>query len=137
MQPAAPRPEPGAAVDAIAKQIIDAALTVHRTLGPGLLESVYEQCLCFELADRGLRFERQKALALAYREFSIPNALRLDLVVEDAVVVEVKAVNTLLSLHRAQLLTYMRLSTLPLGLLINFNVPLLKDGIRRCVLSSM
>jgi GxxExxY protein len=125
--------EPSSAVDAIAKQVVDAALAVHRTLGPGLLETVYEQCLAFELADRGLRFEQQKALAITYRGLCIPNALRLDLVVEDAIVVEAKAVEALLPLHRAQLLTYLRLSALRLGLLINFNVPLLKDGIRRFV----
>jgi GxxExxY protein len=128
--------EPSVAVDSVAKQVVDAALTVHRTLGPGLLESVYEQCLCLELADRGVRFERQKALAITYRQHDLPNALRLDLIVEDAIIVEAKAVETLLPIHRAQLLTYLRLTALQVGLLINFNVPLLKDGIRRLVQSS-
>jgi GxxExxY protein len=125
---------PGPRVDAIAKEVVDAALAVHKALGPGLLESVYGQCLGFELEDRGLRFEQQKALAVAYLGRSIPNALRLDLVVEEAVVVEAKAIQALLPVHQAQVLTYLRLSGLRLGLLINFNVPLLKDGIRRFVM---
>ncbi|MDB5365892.1 MAG: GxxExxY protein [Rhodospirillales bacterium] len=95
---------------------------------------MYGQCLGFELEDRGLRFEQQKALAVTYQGRSIPNALRLDLVVEEAVVVEAKAIQALLPVHQAQVLTYLRLSGLRLGLLINFNVPLLKDGIRRFVL---
>jgi GxxExxY protein len=124
---------PGPTVDAIAKEVVDAALTVHRVLGPGLLESVYGRCLGFELEDRKLGFEQQKTLAITYLGRSIPNALRLDLVVERVVVVEAKAIETLSAVHHAQVLTYLRLSGLRLGLLINFNVPLLKNGIRRIV----
>jgi GxxExxY protein len=127
--------EPDPDIDAVAKQVVDAALVVHRTLGPGLLESVYGRCLGFELEDRRLRFEQQKTLAFTYRGRRIPNALRLDLVVEGAVVIEAKAVETLSAVHHAQVLTYLRLSGLRIGLLINFNVPLLRNGIRRIVLS--
>ncbi len=119
---------------AITAQIIGAAIEVHRTLGPGLLESAYEACLCVELSERGLRVERQVALPLHYRGKRLDVGYRLDLVVEDEVVVEIKAIDALLAIHDAQLLTYLRLSGKRVGLLLNFNVPVLKDGIRRRVL---
>jgi len=114
--------------------IIGGAIEVHKALGPGLLESVYEECLAVELQLRGLRFERQRAVALEYKGRPVGMDLRLDLLVEDCVIVELKAVEKLLRIHDAQLLTYLRLTKRSLGLLINFNVPLLKDGLRRLLI---
>ena len=114
--------------------IIGAAIEVHRVLGPGLFESIYEECLCRELALRGLRFQRQVNLPVIYKELRLECGYRLDLVVEDTVVVEVKAVERLLPVHRAQLLTYLRITSKPVGLLLNFNVPVLTKGIVRMVL---
>ena len=112
-----------------------ACVEVHRALGPGLLESAYEECLCYELSQAGLRFERQRALPVAYKGVLLDCGYRLDLVVADSVIVELKAVDGLLPIHKAQLLTYLRLTKLTLGLLINFNVPVLKDGVQRVVLN--
>ena len=126
--------EPVRALNSISREIIGAAIAVHRTLGPGLLESVYEQCLGIEMKQRGLRYEQQKPISITYGDCCIPNAMRLDLIVEDCVIVETKAVEAIVPLHHAQLLTYLRLSELRLGLLINFNAALLKDGIRRIAL---
>ena len=113
--------------------IIGAAMAVHRELGPGLLESAYEACLAFELSDRGLRVEQQKPLPLRYRELTLDCGYRLDLLVDEAVVVEVKSVEALAPIHKAQLLSYLRLLDLRVGLLINFNVITLKSGIQRVV----
>jgi len=117
----------------ITEQIIGAAIAVHRALGPGLLESTYEACLAFELLERRLRIARQTALPVVYRGVRIDCGYRLDLVVEEMVVVELKAVERLLPIHDAQMLTYLKLSGHPVGLLLNFNVPMLRDGIRRFV----
>jgi GxxExxY protein len=117
----------------IASQIVDAALKIHRTLGPGLLESVYERCLAYELAHRGLNIETQVALDIVYEELRIENGLRIDLLVEDCIIIEVESVEKTSDLHKAQLLTYLRLANLRLGFLINFNVPLIKDGITRVI----
>jgi GxxExxY protein len=117
----------------IVEQILDGAFAVHRALGPGLLESVYETCLCRELAKRGIQFQRQLDLPISYDGLRLESGLRIDLVVADHIVVELKATEHHQSLYEAQLLTYLKLSNLRLGLLINFNVPLLKDGIRRIV----
>ena len=114
-------------------KIIEAAITVHKALGPGLLESVYEECLCHELSLMGLKFERQKSLPIQYRSVKLDGGLRLDLLVENQVVVEVKAVDRLSPLFTAQLLTYLKLSGIRWGLLINFNTVLLRDGIKRLV----
>lgn len=114
--------------------IIGAAIEVHRQLGAGLLESTYEECLCHELHLRGIRFMRQLELPVSYKGLKLACGYRIDLLVEDTVVVELKAVEQLLPVHEAQLLTYLHLANKPVGLLINFNVPLLKDGIRRRVL---
>lgn len=111
--------------------IIGAAIEVHRALGPGLLEGVYEECLAMELSLRGLCSQRQQRLPVIYKGHSVAADLRIDLLVEDLVIVEVKAVEKLIPVHSAQLLSYLRLSGKPLGLLINFNVPLLRDGVRR------
>ena len=115
-------------------EVIGAAMVVHRTLGPGLLESTYEECLCHELGLRGIHFERQKPLPVAFKGVMLNCGYRLDLIVSDAVVVEIKAVETILPVHEAQIVTYLKLGGWNVGLLINFNVPVLKDGIKRIVL---
>jgi GxxExxY protein len=114
--------------------VIGAAIDVHRALGPGLLESAYKECLCRELSQRGIPFEREHPLALEYKGVRLECGYRLDLLVAHAVVVELKAVETLAPIHEAQLLTYLRLGGWQVGLLINFNVEVLKQGIRRKVL---
>jgi GxxExxY protein len=129
-----PREAVSPAIDRVARQIVDAAYRVHTTLGPGLLESVYEACLVHELISRGLRVDRQVAVPIAYDTVRLDAGLRLDLLVENCVVVELKAVESLLAVHAAQTLTYLKLSGHRLGLLINFNVPLIRDGIKRLVL---
>ena len=118
----------------VTEAIIGAAIEVHRTLGPGLLESTYEECLCHELRLRGIPFERQRPLPVTYKGLDLECGYRLDLLVHDAVVVEIKAVEALQPIHEAQLLTYLKLGGWTVGLLINFNVPFLKNGIRRRVL---
>jgi GxxExxY protein len=115
----------------ITQQIIGAAIEVHRQLGPGLLESAYEECLCHELHIRKLNFERQKPIPLVYKDAKLDCGYRLDLLVEDRIVVELKSVDGLGPIHEAIVLTYLKLSGHHLGLLINFNVTLLKDGIKR------
>ena len=118
-------------LDRITGSIIGAAIEVQRALGPGLLESAYEACLSFELSDRGLGVERQCPMPVSYRGIQIDVGYRMDLLVDELVVVELKAVDRLLPIHKAQLLSYLKLADLRLGLLINFNVKVLKDGIRR------
>ena len=120
-------------VNEITSTIIGAAIEVHRALGPGLLESTYEECLCEELRLRGIPFERQKPLPVHYKGRQLDCGYRLDLLVANAVVVELKAIDTFAPIHDAQLLTYLRLGGWKVGLLINFNVPRLRDGIRRKV----
>ena len=121
-------------IDEITHEIIAAAIEVHRALGPGLLESVYEECLCRELNLRGIAFNRQLPLRVKFKGVQLDCGYRLDLVVEQEVVVEIKAVESLLPIHEAQLLTYLKLGGYKIGLLINFNVAILKKGIRRKVL---
>ncbi len=118
----------------IAQQIVDAAFSVHSALGPGLLESVYESCLCHELRKRGLCFERQLFLPVIYDGVKLDAGLRLDLLVGNQVVVELKAVELVQEVHKAQLLTYLKLTGHRLGLLINFNVPVIRKGITRLAL---
>ncbi|MBM3133940.1 MAG: GxxExxY protein [Chloroflexi bacterium] len=118
----------------LTEQILGAAIEVHRKLGPGLLESAYRACLARELALHGLSFEQEKPLPVEYKGVLIDCSYRLDLIVAGKVVVEVKAVDALLPVHEAQLLTYLKLTGCRVGLLINFNVPVLKDGIKRLVL---
>ncbi|MBS0211321.1 MAG: GxxExxY protein [Planctomycetes bacterium] len=115
-------------------EIIAAAIEVHRLLGPGLLESAYERCLCRELSLRNLSFETQVPLHIDYKGLTLEEGYRLDLVVAEAVVIEIKCVDQIVPVHEAQLLTYLRLSGLKVGLLINFQVAKLKDGITRRVL---
>ena len=113
--------------------IIGCAINVHKELGPGLLESAYEECLFFELAKTGLMVEKQKPLPLIYREVKLECGYRIDLMLERKVIVEIKSVETLNDIHLAQVLTYLKLSGCKLGLLINFNVLKVKDGIKRVV----
>ena len=122
--------------DALSEQVIGAALEVHRMLGPGLLESAYEQCLCHELAQRGIAHARQVPLPIIYKGCSLDCGYRMDIVVEQCLLLEVKAVDQLMRIHEAQILTYLRLSGLKIGFLMNFNEVLLKHGLRRFVLSA-
>lgn len=119
--------------DTLTEQIIGAAIQVHRELGPGLLESAYEACLCHELSLNGLKVERQKVIPISYKGIMLDAGYRLDLVVEKQVIVEIKAVSELLPVHEAQLLSYLKQVGGGRGLLINFNVKLLKQGLRRLV----
>ena len=119
----------------LTKEIISAAIEVHRASGPGLLESAYEECLCRELNLRGIPFERQVPLPVEFKGVRLECGYRLDLLVDKRVVVEIKTVESLLPIHEAQLLTYLKLGTWKVGLLINFNVSVLKNGIRRRVLN--
>jgi GxxExxY protein len=121
---------------ALTERIIGAAIEVHRCLGPGLLESVYETALAHELATAGLHFRRQVELPVLYKGNLIAGGFRADLLVEETVLLELKAVEQLLNVHKAQVVTYLRLANLPVGLLINFNVPLLRVGIRRLINAS-
>ena len=122
------------AADELSRKIIGAAIEVHRTLGPGLLEDAYEECLCRELELRGIPFQRQHPVDIDYKGVIIKAAYGIDVLVTDLVVIELKSVEKLEPIHDAQLLTYLRLHKRWLGLLINFNVPVLKDGIQRRVL---
>lgn len=119
--------------DRLSSLVIGAAIEVHRHLGPGLLESAYEECLCHELTNAGLQHERQRALPVTYKGVRLDCGYKMDVVVEDLVLLELKAVESLQPIHEAQILTYLRLSRLKLGLLMNFNVPLLRNGIKRLV----
>ena len=121
-------------LDALAKGVVDAAFKVHKALGPGLLESAYQACMEIELDRRGVPFSVQELLPISYEGVRIEGAYRIDLLVGGKLVVELKAVEKLLPVHQAQILTYLRLAGLRLGLLINFNAPLIKDGIKRIAL---
>jgi GxxExxY protein len=128
------REAPSAEVEAAAAIVVDAGLAVHKALGPGLLESAYEHCLAHELSARGVAFERQLVVPLVYRGMQIDAGYRLDLVVANSIIIEIKSVEMLTALHEAQLLTYLKLSSRRIGFLMNFNVPLFKNGVRRFVL---
>ncbi len=119
----------------LSKQIVGAAIEVHKHLGPGLLESIYEQCLEIELKRLGVGFERQKKIPVIYKGQAIGEGFRADFIVENKIIIELKAVEKIIPLHEAQLLSYMKLSKIPLGLIMNFNAVLLKDGIKRMALS--
>jgi GxxExxY protein len=120
-------------LDQITRNIIGAAIEVHKTLGPGLLESAYEVCLAHELRQLGYKIEQQKPLPVIYKDVKLDCGYRLDLVVEDAVIVEIKAIEQLAPIHDAQVISYLRLADRRVGLLINFHVRLLKDGVKRIV----
>ena len=117
--------------DLISEQVIGAAIEIHRILGPGLLESAYEECLCYELNSKNIPFQRQVALPVKYKDVCLECGYRMDLVIASTLVLELKTVELLLPIHQAQLLTYLKLSGLRTGLLINFNVPVLKQGLKR------
>lgn len=119
--------------DEIASIVVDSAVEVHRELGPGLLESVYQNCLVHELRLRSIPLSEEAPVAAGYKGLVFETAYRLDLLVADKVIVELKVVETLLPVHKAQLLSYLRLTNKKLGLLLNFNVPMLKDGVKRVV----
>ena len=118
-------------INQLSSRIIGAAIEVHKAIGPGLLESAYETCLCHELSLRSLNFEKQKPLSVRYKNVSLDAGYRLDVVVEGTIILELKACEQLEQIHKAQLLTYLQLSGLKLGLLLNFNVPVMRDGIVR------
>jgi GxxExxY protein len=120
--------------DPLTERLIGFAIEVHRQLGPGLLESAYEECLCYELKQSGLAFKRQVPLAVTYKSVRLDCGYRLDVVVEDKVILELKTVERLMPIHDAQMLTYLKLSGIRTGLLLNFNTAVLKDGLRRLVL---
>jgi GxxExxY protein len=120
-------------IEDIAKEVVDSAITVHRQLGPGLLESVYQVCLAYELSDRGLSVACEVALPVHYRGHNIDYGYRLDMLIEDCVIIENKAVDQILPIHQAQLLTYLKLRNCWLGFLLNWNVSMMKDGIKRLV----
>ena len=117
----------------LSSRIIGAAIEVHKHPGPGLLESSYEECLCHELTERGISFERQKGLPLCYKKVRLDCGYRIDLLVENSIILELKSCDRIEEIHKAQLLTYLKLSNLSLGLIINFNVTVLRDGIVRVV----
>jgi GxxExxY protein len=119
--------------ESLAAQVVDAAVKVHKALGPGLLESVYEICLCHEFTRRAIPFQRQVVLPINYEGIQLEAGLRIDIIVESCLVVELKTVDALSPLHEAQLLTYLKLSNNRLGLLLNFNVPIMKQGIKRLI----
>ena len=115
-------------IDILSNRIIGLAIEVHRNLGPGLLESVYQQCLAYELSKANIKFEMEKTIPIKYKEVNIDCALRSDFIVENSIILELKTVDEILSIHEAQLLTYLKLTSLRLGLIMNFNVKLLKNG---------
>jgi GxxExxY protein len=119
--------------DLLSDRVIGPSVEIHRQLGPGLLESAYEECLCYELSNSQLQFERQKPPPVTYKNVKLDCGYRLDLVVENKLIVDLKTVEQLLPIHEPQLLTYLKLSRISFGLLINLNVPLLKQGIKRMV----
>ncbi len=120
-------------LEAMAREVVDAGFQVHRELGPGLLERIYETALVYELEAKGLRVERQVMVPLCYKGILLQDPLRLDLLVEGSIILEVKAVDVILALHKAQLLSYLKLSGRRLGFLMNFNVPTYKEGLHRLV----
>ncbi len=117
----------------ITGKIIGAAIDIHKALGPGLLESAYRECLEYELVKMGLKVEKEKPIPIVYKEIKLDHGYRMDLLVEDKVVVELKAVDSLIDIHFAQLLTYLKLGNYKVGLLINFNEKILKNGIKRLI----
>lgn len=121
----------------IARIVFESGLQIHKTLGPGLLESAYEECLYFDLVNAGLKVEKQKGLPLIYKEIKLDTGYRVDFLIENKLIVEIKAIETLHPIHTAQVLTYLKLSECKIALLINFNVSLFKDGVKRIILGSL
>jgi len=121
----------------LTEKIIGAAIEVHRTLGPGLLESAYQECLLFELKSQNLNVEKEKALPIVYKDIKLDHGYRIDLLIENRIVLELKTVETLTAVHQAQILTYLKLGNYPIGLLINFHTKLLKNGLKRFINSTL
>jgi GxxExxY protein len=121
-------------INKITEKIIGCAIEVHKSLGPGLLESAYEECLCYELEKTGLLFKRQKPVPVVYKEIKLDCGYRADILVENVVIVELKSIDAIAPIHEAQMLTYLRFAEKKIGLLINFNVTILKNGLRRFIL---
>ena len=121
----------------IAKIVFESGLNIHKILGPGLLESAYEECLYFDLVNSGLKVEKQKSLPLIYKEIKLDAGYRVDFLIESKVIIEIKSIEALHPIHTAQVLTYLKLSNCKLALLINFNVSLFKDGVKRLVLGAL
>lgn len=121
-------------INQITEKIIGCAIEVHKQLGPGLLESAYEECLFYELKNTGLKVKKQLALPLVYKEIKLDAGYRIDLLIENKVIVEIKSVDALAEIHKAQLMTYMKLANIKVGLLMNFNVTKLKEGIIRWII---
>ncbi|MBN1970056.1 MAG: GxxExxY protein [Candidatus Delongbacteria bacterium] len=119
--------------DLLSKEIISCSIEVHKNLGPGLLENTYKQCLAHELSLRGLKFKMEKEIPVCYKGIRLDCGYRIDLIVDEKIIVELKSVSELLPIHEAQLITYLKLSGVKIGLLINFNELILKNGIKRCV----
>lgn len=126
-------PQLTAETEALATQVVDIAYKIHKALGPGLLESVYERCFCYELSLRGIPYQRQKEVPVVYEELTVDNSLRLDVLVDDSIIVEFKAQENPHPVWNAQLLSYLKLTGKRLGFVINFHVLLMKDGIKRIV----
>ena len=120
-------------INKLSNKIIGAAIEVHKVLGPGLLESAYEECLCYELNLREISYDRQLSLPVLYKEKQLDCGYRMDVLVEKSIILELKAVDKIEAIHKAQLLTYLKLSNISLGLILNFNVPVMRDGIVRIV----
>ena len=120
-------------VDDVSKEIVDSIFNVHKTIGPGYLEKIYEDCLCIEFEKRKISFQRQYPIKFEYSGVRIPTEFRLDIVVENSILIELKAVEKMHPVYDAQIYSYLKSSNLPLGFLVNFNVPLIKDGIKRFV----
>ncbi len=118
----------------LSAQVIGCGIKVHSALGPGLLESAYQECLCYELQECGLRVKKELALPIVYKDVKLDHGYRIDLLVEDQIVIEIKTVEAFTDVHTAQVLTYLKLGNYPLGLLLNFHVSRMKDGIKRLVL---
>ncbi|MBI5816070.1 MAG: GxxExxY protein [Nitrospinae bacterium] len=118
----------------LTETIISCAIEIHRCLGPGLLESAYEECLCYELSMRKIPFERQKHLPMEYKDIKLDCGYKLDIIVDGNVIVELKCVENILPIHEAQLLTYLKLSNIKVGLILNFHVALMKNGVKRMIL---
>jgi GxxExxY protein len=127
-----PNPE-AERLDSVTEKVIGSAIAVHRAIGPGLLESAYEECLCYELSQLGLKFERQVPLPVVYKDVKLDCGYRMDIVVQDDVVIEVKAVEKIIPIHEAQLLSYLKLGNRKVGLLMNFHASVLKNGLKRIV----
>jgi GxxExxY protein len=120
-------------LDLLTEKVIGFGIDVHRALGPGLLESAYEECICYELSQAGLTFTRQTHLPVSYKAVKLDCGYRMDVVIENSVILEVKTVEKLIGIHEAQLLSYLKMSGLRVGLLMNFHVPVLKSGLKRIV----